>query len=74
MIQTIINKLKPKREYVDFTNSAWKSNPLIGLHIVTRAYRKLTVALFLVLFTISLITPDLGVSGVAGFKLLQRYG
>lgn len=74
MINKMIYKIRGKREYLDFTDDSWKSNTYVGYRIVTRAYRKSIVALFLVLCGISLIIPDLGLSAILGLKVLGRYG
>jgi len=76
IIKKVKDKLKQRKEkrYLDFTNESWKSNPYVGLQIVRRAYKKPILALSLFLFTLSFILPDLGLSMVAGIKVLNKWG
>jgi len=65
---------KKVNRYVDLTNNQWKNDPLIGLQITNRPYRRVILAVFLILSSISLIIPDLGLGMFTGFKILRRFG
>ena len=69
----IKNPFKNKK-YLDFTNDSWKSEIYLGYKIIYRPYKKLILTLSLMLASLSLIIPDLGLGIFAGFKLLMRYG
>jgi len=66
--------LRKKNKYIDFTKEEWKTDSLIGLQITSRPYKRAILSIFLILASISLIIPDMGLGLMSGIKVLRRFG
>lgn len=65
------------KKYIDLTNNGWKENYLIGKKIVKRPYKRIPLALSILIFVsgvIPCIVWNFATSGSTAIKFLGKFG